>query len=317
VRSLDRRGALGVLASLTGAAALGRSARADAPVVRIGVGSADTFAEGFYAADMGFFTKAGLNVDLQTFNSGGNILVAAGGNAIDIGISNTGNLANAIAHGAPFTLIAGAGMYTASRPTTVLMVALNSPLRTPADLTGKTIAVTALKDLTEVGTRAWLHASGVNPDGVKFIELSMSQMPAGLERGTFDAAIIGEPGLSAARGKTLRVFANAYDAVGPQFLIANWFSTTDFVKKNPDIVKRVVGAVYETARWANANHAASGKILAKWTKMDASAVATMGRCEYATSLDAKFLDPVLAAMYRYDAIDRRLTAADLVTTLKG
>jgi hypothetical protein len=41
----------------------------------------------------------------------------------------------------------------------------------------------------------------------------------------------------------------------------------------------------------------------------------MGRCQYATSLDAKLLDPVLAAMYKYNAIDKKLTAADLVTTL--
>jgi len=283
--------------------------------VRIGVGNADTFAEGYYATDMGFFTKAGLNVDQQVFNSGGAILVAAGGNALDIGLSNTGNLATAIAHGAPFTLIAGAGMYTASNPTTVLMVALNSPLQKPADLAGKTIAVTALKDLTEVGTRAWLARSGVDPNSVKFVELSMNQMAAGLDRGTFDAAIIGEPFLSAVRGKTLRVFADAYDALGPQFLIANWFATTDYVKKNPDIIRRFVACVYDTARWANANHAASGKILAKWAQMDPGAVSTMGRCQYATSLDAKLLDPVLAAMYKYNAIDKKLTAADLVTTL--
>jgi NitT/TauT family transport system substrate-binding protein len=316
MRTIPRGAALRVLASVPAAAVFAAPALgADGPPVRIGVGSADTFAEGFYATDMGFFTKAGLNIDQQVFTSGGAILVAAGGNAIDIGLSNTGNLATAIAHGAPFTLIAGAGMYTAARPTTVLMVGGNSTLRTPADLTGKTIAVTALKDLTEIGTRTWLAKAGVNPDGVKFVELSMNQMPAGLERGTFDAAIIGEPMLSLARGKGARIFANAYDAIGPQFTIANWFSTTEYVKKNPDIIKRFVGAVYETARWANANHAASGKILAKWAQMDPNTVGAMGRCEYATSLDAKYIDPVLAAMYRYNAIDKKLTAADLITKL--
>jgi NitT/TauT family transport system substrate-binding protein len=250
---IDRRAALGTLASLAGVAAFGATARADGQPVRIGVGNVDTFAEGYYATDMGFFTKAGLNVDQQVFNSGGAILLAAGGNALDIGLSNTGNLATAIAHGAPFTLIAGAGMYTAANPTTVLMVALNSPLQKPADLAGKTIAVTALKDLTEVGTRAWLARSGVDPNSVKFVELSMAQMAAGVDRGTFDAAIFGEPFLSAVRGKTLRVFADAYDALGPQFLIANWFSTTDYVKKNPDVIRRFVACVYDTARWGAAS----------------------------------------------------------------
>jgi NitT/TauT family transport system substrate-binding protein len=313
VRAVDRRGALTTLASFAAAAALDAPARAaDAAQVRIGVGSADTFAEGFYATDMGFFTKAGLNVDMQLFTSGGAILVAAGGNAVDIGLSNTGNLADAIAHGAPFTVIAGAGMYTAAHPTVALTVALNSPLRKPGDLAGKTIAVTALKDLTEIGTRAWLARNGVNPDSVKFVQLSMVQMAAGLDRGTFDAALIAEPNLSAAAGKTVRIFGRPYDAVGSQFLIANWFSTTDYVKKNPDVIRRFVGAVYDTARWANANHLASSKILAKWAQMDPAVTAAMGRCEYATSLDARLLDPVLAALYQYGAVDRRLTAANLI-----
>jgi NitT/TauT family transport system substrate-binding protein len=313
VRAVDRRNALAMLGAGVAFGAARARANADTPPLRVAVGGADTFAEGFYATDMGFFTKAGLNVDMSVFPSGAQILTAAGGNAIDIGLSNTVNLAVAIAHGAPFTLIAGAGLYTAAHPTVALTVGLNSPLKTPSDLAGKTIAVTALKDLTEVGSRAWLRRNGVNPDGVKFVELSMNQMSAGLDRGTFDAAIIAEPFLSAARGKTVRVFGSPYDAIGPQFLIANWFSTTDFVKKNPDLVKRFVGTVYESARWANANHALSAKSLSKWAKMDPAIFDTMIRCEYATSLDPKYLDPVLDAMYRYEALDKKLTSADLVT----
>ena len=109
-------------------------------------------------------------------------------------------------------------------------------------------------------------------------------MAAGLDRGTFDAAIIGEPFLSAVRGKTLRVFADAYDALGPQFLIANWFATTDYVKKNPDIIRRFVACVYDTARWANANHAASGKILAKWAPRStrSCSIRSLPRCTSTT-----------------------------------
>ena len=304
--------------ALTAAASAGASTasvRAQARAsIHVAVVPSEGAAEVFYAKDMGFFTKAGLNIDMTSFASGAQILTAAGGNAVDIGLSNTANLANAIAHGAPFTIIAGAGLYTAAHPTVELMVPLNSPLRTAKDLVGKTISVTALKDLTEVGTRAWLRRNGVDPNTVKFVELPMAQMPAGLDRGTFDAGIVAEPFLSGVR-KTLRVLGSPYDAIGPQFLIANWFSSTDYVKKNPDIIKRFVAATYETARWANANHAASGKILAKWGKMDPALFDTMTRCEYATSLDPKYIDPVLDAMYRYEAIDKHLTTADLVTKI--
>lgn len=286
-------------------------AEASAPVLRIGTGGADTFAEPYYAMELGFFKKAGLNVELTTFASGAQIATAVAGGALDAGISNTVNLAGAIAHGAPFVLIAGAGMYSSKLPTTVLMTAKNSPLRAAKDLEGKTVAVTALKDLTEVGTRAWLERNGADVAKVKFVEIPMPQMPANLERGTVDAAVVGEPWLSPNRDKTLRVFAPFYDAVGPQFLIADWFTTVDFARKQPALIKRLVDVVYETARWANAQHDESGAILAKWGKLDPAGVAAMGRCEYATNLDPKLIEPMLGLMYTYDALDRKLTLADL------
>lgn len=291
------------------------SGQIDNPI-RIGVGGADTFAEGFYATDLGIFKKTGLNVEMTLFNQGAAIATAIAGNALDVGISNTVNLALAIAHGAPFRIIAGAGMYSADAPTTVLLVPKSSTLQRPKDLEGKTIAVTALKDLTEVGVRAWLERNGVDAGKIKFTEIPMAQMPANLVRTTVDAAVVGEPWLSASHD-TLRTVATFYDAIAPRFLIADWFSTADYVSKNTAQVRRLVDAVYETARWANAHHAESGASLAKWAKIDPATTASMGRCAYATALDPRYLDPVFAAMYKYDAIDRRLTVGDVVAKELG
>jgi NitT/TauT family transport system substrate-binding protein len=285
-------------------------AQAEAPI-RIGVGGADTFAEGFYATDIGIFKKAGLNIEMTVFNQGAAIATAVAGNALDVGISNTVNLAVAIAHGAPFRIVAGAGLYSADAPTTVLMVPKTSSLQRPKDLEGKTVAVTALKDLTEVGVRTWLDRNGVDAAKIKFTEIPMVQMPANLMRSTVDAAVVGEPWLSASHD-TLRMLATFYDAIAPRFLISNWFSTADYYQKNTAQVRRLVDAVYETARWANAHHAESGAILAKWAKIDPAAMTSMGRCAYATSLDPRYLDPVFAAMYKYDALDRKLTVGDVV-----
>jgi NitT/TauT family transport system substrate-binding protein len=216
----------------------------------------------------------------------------------------------AIAHGAPFRIIAGAGMYASKSPTTVLMVAKGSPLANPAELAGKTIAVTALKDLTEVGVRAWLERNGIDARAVHFAEIPMPQMPAALARGTVDAAVIGEPWITSSRD-SLRTFATFYDAIAPRFLIADWFANTTFIAKNPSVVGRFVEAVNETARWANAHRAESAAILAKWVKLDPSFVASMGRCEYATSLESSELDPVLAAMATYQVLDRRVHIDDV------
>jgi NitT/TauT family transport system substrate-binding protein len=316
--SIDRRGALGVLAGAV-AATLQGVASAQAPSVahplRVGVGAADAYAEGYYAKDKGFFMKAQLDVELVSSGSGGNNATLVAANALEIGISNTVNLAVAIAHGAPFVLIAGAGLYTAKSPTTAVVVAKDSLVKSARDLTGKVVAVTALKDLTEVGVRAWLDRNGVDSRGVRFVESQMPLMPAALARGTYDAALVGEPYLSADVGTSLRVIGDAYAVLAPQFLLSNFFTTTEFLKANTALLKRFVAVMYDTARWANANHAEGSQILAKSTSFDLATLSRMTRCEYATSLDPRYIDPVLAAMYKYEAIDKRLTSADLVAKL--
>lgn len=317
--SIDRRGVLGMLAASAAAASLSGAAAAQtapgAHPFRVGVGAADAYAEGFYAKDKGFFTKAQLDVDLVLSGSGANNATLVAGNALEIGISNTANLAVAIAHGAPFTMIAGGGLYTAKSPTTAVVVAKDSSVKTAKDLVGRTVAVTALKDLTEVGVRAWLDRNGVDSKSVRFVESQMALMPPALGRGTYDAALMGEPYLSADGGKALRILGDAYAVLAPQFLISNFFTTTAFLKSNPALIKRFVAVVYDTARWANANHAESGAIFVKSTTFDAATLARMSRVEYATSLDPRYIDPVLAAMYKYEAIDKRLTSADLVAKL--
>ena len=313
---VDRRAALSAIAASALAATLPRALSAQtspgAHALRVGVGAADAYAEGFYAKEKGFFTKAQLDVDLVLSGSGGNNATLVAGNALEIGISNTVNLAVAIAHGAPFTIVAGGGLYTAKVPTTAVVVAKDSPVKSARDLVGKTVAVTALKDLTEVGVRAWLDRNGVDSKNVRFVESQMALMPPALGRGTYDAALVGEPYLSADVGTSLRVLGDAYAVLAPQFLISNFFTTVDFYKANTALVKRFVATIYDTARWANANHTESGQIFLKAAKFDPATLAKMGRCEYATSLDPRYIDPILAAMYKYEAIDKKLTSADLV-----
>jgi NitT/TauT family transport system substrate-binding protein len=312
---MNRQGVLGMLAASAAAASLPEVASAQTalgPHYRVGVGAADAYAEPYFAKDKGFFAKAQLDVELVLSGSGANNATLVAGNALEIGISNTANLAVGIAHGAPFTLIAGAGLYSAKAPTTAVCVAKDSPIKSAKDLVGKTVAVTALKDLTEVGVRAWLDRNGVDSKGVKFVESQMALMPPALGRGTYDAALMGEPYLSADGGKSLRILGDAYAVLAPQFLISNFFTTTSFFKANIPWIKRFVAMIYDTARWANANHAESGAIFVKESSFDAATLARMSRVEFATSLDPRYIDPVLAAMYKYDALDKRLTSADLI-----
>lgn len=281
--------------------------------VRVATDPFDSYAEPYYAQDMGFFTKAGLDVQVISFASGAAISLAVTGGAADIGISNPTQLANAISHGIPLTLIAGGGLYSTKAPNMLLCVAKNSPLQNPKDFDGKTIAVSALKDITQLAAKAWLAQGGAANARVQFVELPFTEMGAAVQRGTIDAALIVEPALEAALGRgDVRSIAKPFDAIAPEFLIGAWFTTTAFAAKSPEIVKKFVATIYQTARWANANQNASGQILGKYSKMLPETMRRMTRVLYSESLTPRLIQPILDISYKNGILDKPITASQMI-----
>jgi NitT/TauT family transport system substrate-binding protein len=293
--------------------AMALPARSQTAALRVGATANDTYAEAYYAQDMGFFTRAGLNVEITTFPNGAAVSSAVAAGAIDVGISNPVQLGNAVSHGIPFVFFAGAGLYNTAAPTTVLCVAKDAALRTPKDFVGQTIAVSALKDVTDLGRIVYLDKNGVDPATVKTIELPFAEMGPALSRGAIAGAVISEPSLSAGVGAgQTRVFAKVFDAIGPRFLISGWFTTKDWYAKNTALGKRYASVIYQTAAWANGNHEQSGQILAKYSKISAQTAHQMARATYAGGLDPQLIDPMLQLAQKAKITDGLVTAASMI-----
>jgi ABC-type nitrate/sulfonate/bicarbonate transport system substrate-binding protein len=129
--------------SLLAAAALPavpRPARAQLAPIRLAVSTNDSYAEPYYAADAGFFTRAGLDVQLTNFATSAEIRTAVLANAIDVGQTDVTPIANAVSHGIPLAFFAGAAKYAKAAPTTLLCVGKQSTIRTAKDLEGQTVA---------------------------------------------------------------------------------------------------------------------------------------------------------------------------------
>jgi NitT/TauT family transport system substrate-binding protein len=292
------------------AVALPNLAQAETPMLRIGSTFADGFAEPFYADSLGTFKKAGFDVTITKFPSGPTMMPALLGGSLDIGISDTVSLGTAIVKGAPFVLVAGAGMHRSVKPEDALCVAIDSPIRAPHDLIGKTVAVLSLRGITEIALWTWLERNGMTSDQLNFVELPLTQMAAAIARGTVAAGFVAEPYLSQNRDKTLRVLAIPFDAIAPQFLISSWFTSKAYLQDNRSLVKRYVDVIYDTARWANAHQNLSAPILATVANVPLETVLATTRINYGTSLDPTLLDPVFAAMFKFGVIPRRLTATE-------
>src|SRR6202041_124916 len=160
-----------------------------------------------WGAQSGMFRKAGLDVDVQSASSGTAIAAGVAGGSYAIGKSSLVAIITAHAKGLPFVFVAGGSLYDTKFPYSVLTVKADSPLKTAADLNGKTLAVPALADLTTYATKAWVDSHGGNSTTLKLLELPFAQIADALAAGRVDAGFIADPVLGQALdAKKVRIF---------------------------------------------------------------------------------------------------------------
>lgn len=300
-----------VLACAALAIPIAPSAQAQAPEkIRIATTPIDLGAEALYANDLGLFKKAGLDVELDLLQSGSVIASAVAGGSIDIGQSNVVALATAHANGLPFVIVAPAGSYASKAPTTALIEADGSTVRSAKDLDGKVIATQALKDLNWTSTNAWLAKNGADLASVRFIEVPQSSVCNVVTSGRAAAGVVSEPYLTFALGNGCRVLAANHDAIATSFLIGAWFSTSAWAQAHRDEVRRFRLVIAETARWANSHHDESARILEKYTKL--ASPAGMKRVPFPEKADAAQIQPVIDAAAKFGVLKAPFPAAELL-----
>lgn len=146
------------------------------------------------------------------------------------------------------------------------MVPQNSPIHTAADLTGKTVGIAGLKDLSHFSASAWINQNGGDYRTVHFIELPFPQMPSALRSGRVDAAVLAEPFMNAAKSFA-RELGNQQAAVGEKYLAMGWVAREDWAKQNPEAARRLISVFRQTAIWANSRGNESAEILRRFTKI--------------------------------------------------
>jgi NitT/TauT family transport system substrate-binding protein len=310
--NLGRFARSAALCALLLAAATPR-AQAQTEPLRVGIVAGDGFAEAYYAQELGLFKDAGMRVDIRTFSSGIAIATGVAAGTIDVGISNPVYLAEAVAHGVPFVFLAAGGMYSSRAPTLALVSTRTSPLRTAADLQGKTVAISGRGDQNQVAIDAWMDRSGADFTKIHFLFIPFAEMHPALADGLADAAVLAEPWLSEAlaAGDT-RVLARPWDAVGPQLLTGIWFTTAQWYARHRAEGRRFAAVISATARWANLHPDRSAPMLARLTKIGPQTIRTMTRSRFETALEPSLIQTQLNLAYRYHILDQPMTAVNLI-----
>lgn len=308
---IARGHALGLLAAAPFAVGALPASAQQGRVVRIGAGQDDAFMQPYYAQHLDLFKKANIDAQIVHAANPGAYAEALAAGAIDIGMGDPTAVAQAYVKGLPFAYFAGGPLSTRDAPTLVLVTGKNSPIKSAKDLEGKTIAIISLHGTMQFTTAEWLKRNGADPAAVKFFELHFPEMAPALQRGTIDAALLGEPFLTENK-PNIRALGVPFDTVAKAFYIFGWFARRDWLAANNDLAHALATAFYDAGRWASAHRAESAAIEADVTHVPLETVRTMARNQLSTSLNLAYLQPLLDMAARYGAIDHPIKASEIV-----
>ena len=311
---LSRRTLLATAAALAAGSAMPASAQALHRYQAGGVPE-ESILPALWAQQSGIFRHNGFELGIDAQRSGSAVAAAVAGGAYAIGKSSLIALISAHAHDIPFVIVWPGGLYETSRPNNGLMVKADSPLRTGADLNGKTIAVSSLGDLYTVSIKAWIDGHGGDSTTIKLVELPTDAVAGAIATGRIDAGAMGTPQFQQAVESGLRILGRPYDAVAPLFYFSAWFTTRKFLDENRPVVEGFARAMKAAATYVNGHPQQTIDLLAKFTGIEPDVIARMPRARMATSLDPRLLQAAIDLSAKYKVIPASFNARDFCATL--
>ncbi|MFG1381112.1 sulfonate ABC transporter substrate-binding protein [Xanthobacter versatilis] len=228
----------------------------------------------------------GYSVKWAEFPAGPQLLEALNAGAIDFGNTGEAPPVFAQAAGAPLIYV---GYEPAAPQGEAILVPKDSPLKTVADLKGKTVALNKGSNVHFLLVKA-LEKAGVPYSDIKTAYLTPADARAAFERGSVDAWAIWDP-FQAAAEKTIAARQLA-DGTGIVSNYQFYFSTRAFVDQAPQVVDAVLAGVAEIGAWVKANPKAAAETFSPLIGIPAPILeVALARQQY----DVKPLTPQVAA----------------------
>jgi NitT/TauT family transport system substrate-binding protein len=223
----------------------------------------------YLGRNQGFFAEQGIDLTLQLAQGGAAIVPGVVSGQYQFGFANLVSLLLAQTKGLPLKLVAAGNSSTGTPGADfgAVVVPAGSPARTARDLEGKTVAIHNLNNIGDLTIRASVRKAGGDPAKVKFLEVAFADVPAALAARRIDAAFVVEPFLTVAREQGARVLVwNLTDAI-PNLMVAAYFTTTEYARKHPEVVKRFAAAMNRSLSYAAGHPEEARVVVTGYTKL--------------------------------------------------
>jgi ABC-type nitrate/sulfonate/bicarbonate transport system substrate-binding protein len=267
------RSATRALTLLVAALAYTAPHAAAADKLRAGKATSDTWPYGALdiGVEEGIFAKYNLDVEVTVLSGGARFQQALASNSIDVGVSGTAAMPQTI-KGSPVIAIAA----TVGAPYGFsVVVAEDSPIKSVAELKGKTISFGTNGSFPDWLVHRLSIAEGWGKDGVKGVALgsvegSISAVMAHQVDGMMTATEVGLQMEEQKRGRIVTEMGK----YAPTIINQAAFARQNLVKENPDLVNRFLKGLFATVAFMKHNRE---KTIALTSKIFNQSPAVMGK----------------------------------------
>ena len=240
----------------------------------------------FVGIEKGFYKDAGIELKVTEGRGSGQVVQLVGKGDDQFGFSAVESIMRGVSVGIPVTSVAtimpvmGQAIYVLSK----------SNINTPADLKGKTIAITP-GGTNEALLPAVLQIVGLKESDVKQVAVDPAAKLRMMLNGDFDSMMAtgwAHSLFDAAGGARAFIYSDYGVKIVGYSIVAN----QDVVKKNPDMVKRFIAATARSWEYAQRNPEEAVDALAKNSPPNADPARRKGNSiDFANSL--KFVGPAV------------------------
>ncbi len=292
----------------------GGGGQADVQTLKVGVIPIADVAPLYLGMDKGFFEEEGLKISPQLAEGGAAIVPSVVSGDYQIGFSNTTSLIIAGSKKLPIQIISQ-GVLGGTGPDDAwdgVMVPKGSDVKDIKDLEGKTVAVNTLNNVSQVVVNTALEKAGGDPKKVKYVEVPFPDMNAALESGRVDAAFEVEPGYSGGLAAGSKSVSNAYEEMAPNYTVATYFASKQYIGESRDVVDRFVRAMQKSLDYASSHDDEARAIVGTYTEIPQEVIDKMKLPVWKSDLNEPTIEQTIEAATKYGFIDEAPSLDDLI-----
>jgi NitT/TauT family transport system substrate-binding protein len=237
--------------------------------VKVGVVPVLDVAPIYLGRKKGFYAERGIELELTPAQGGAAIVPGVVSGQFQFGFSNTTSLLVARSKNMPVKAVANGVASTGKGGAdfAAITVKKGSPLTSAKQLEGKKTAVNTLNNICDTSIKESVRKAGGDPAEVDFVEMPFDQMPAALDSGQVDAACTPEPALATVKAAGGREIASNFHDVSPDLTVALYFTSQQYARNNPELVRKFQEATAESLEYADSHPDEVRQILTTYTKI--------------------------------------------------